>query len=178
MLPQLTELQVYQKMNSTKKCKSFVKGDLHPKLISSFNVEIAHPASVIFNSITDKQEYPNQWKVEYGTIIPKTYPPELIDNTRVISKTAYLSKIYESFLVEWLLSFIGKFIDTAQYGGFKGLSTTHYLINFMDFVLGSLDNIKPTAVIAAFIDLSKAFNRIDHNLLIEDLYHMECPAWL
>ena len=26
--------------------------------------------------------------------------------------------------------------------------------------------------------MSKAFNRVDHNILIEDLYNMKCPAWL
>ena len=28
------------------------------------------------------------------------------------------------------------------------------------------------------VDLSKAFNRVDHSLVIEDLYNMKCPAWL
>ena len=31
---------------------------------------------------------------------------------------------------------------------------------------------------AAMIDLSKAFNRVDHTLVIEDLHNMKCPAWL
>ena len=28
------------------------------------------------------------------------------------------------------------------------------------------------------IDMSKAFNRVDHNLVIEDLFLMKCPAWI
>ena len=28
------------------------------------------------------------------------------------------------------------------------------------------------------VDLSKAFNRVDHNLVIEDLYNMKCPSFL
>ena len=30
----------------------------------------------------------------------------------------------------------------------------------------------------AFIDLSKAFNRVDHTLVIQDLFDMHTPAWL
>ena len=37
---------------------------------------------------------------------------------------------------------------------------------------------KPHAVLAACIDLSKAFNRVDHCLVIQDLYDMHTPAWL
>jgi hypothetical protein len=36
----------------------------------------------------------------------------------------------------------------------------------------------PHAVLAACIDLSKAFNRVDHTLVIQDLYDMHTPAWL
>ena len=37
---------------------------------------------------------------------------------------------------------------------------------------------QPHAVLAACIDLSKAFNRVSHDLLIQDLYDMHTPAWL
>ena len=37
---------------------------------------------------------------------------------------------------------------------------------------------QPHAVLAGFVDLSKAFNRVDHSLLIQDLYDMHTPAWL
>ena len=33
-------------------------------------------------------------------------------------------------------------------------------------------------MLAASIDLSKAFNRIDHSIVIEDLYDMDTPPWL
>ena len=33
-------------------------------------------------------------------------------------------------------------------------------------------------MLAASIDLSKAFNRIDHSIIIEDLYDMDTPSWL
>ena len=36
----------------------------------------------------------------------------------------------------------------------------------------------PHAVLAATIDLSKAFNRVDHSLVIQDLFDMKCPSWL
>ena len=48
----------------------------------------------------------------------------------------------------------------------------------MHFVHSILDLRKPHAVLAACVDLSKAFNRVDHSLIIQDLFDMHTPAWL
>jgi hypothetical protein len=45
-------------------------------------------------------------------------------------------------------------------------------------VLTTLDLRQPHSVLAASIDLSKAFNRVDHTLVIQDLYDMHTPSWL
>ena len=95
----------------------------------------------------------------------------------MISKTPFLSKVYEAFVAEWLLAVIRPFLDPAQCG-LKGLSISHYLIRFTHFIHETLDHKTPHAVVAAYIDLSKAFNRVDHTLLIQDLYDMHCPSWL
>jgi len=60
----------------------------------------------------------------------------------------------------------------------KGLSTTHYLISFLHYIHSALDQRKPHAVLAAYVDLSKAFNRVDSILVIQDLYDMHTPPWL
>ena len=103
--------------------------------------------------------------------------PASEDQLRNIAKTAFFSKVYESFVGEWLLGHIKEYLDPNQCG-MKGLSTTHYLIKFLHFVHSNLDMKKPHAVVAAYIDLSKAYNRVDHSLVIQDLYDMHTPAWL
>ena len=41
-----------------------------------------------------------------------------------------------------------------------------------------IDQKQPHAIISYLLDLSKAFNRADHNLIIQDLFDMKCPSWL
>ena len=41
-----------------------------------------------------------------------------------------------------------------------------------------MDKASPHAVVMALVDLSKAFNRVDHTLVIEDLHDMKVPGWL
>ena len=84
----------------------------------------------------------------------------------------------ERFVVKWLLDYIGHLIDFRQYGGLKGNSITHYLIEFVNFILSNQENSEPTAILACMVDFSKAFMRQNHNILITKLSDMGVPAWL
>ena len=68
-------------------------------------------------------------------------------------------------------------MDPGQYG-IKGSSIVHYLIKFVHFAHVSLDLKQPHAVLAALVDLSKAFNRVSHMHVIQDLHDMHAPGWI
>jgi len=76
------------------------------------------------------------------------------------------------------MTYIGDKLDWAQFGGIKGSSITHYLIEFINFIQYNLDLLIPHAVIVAFIDYSKAFNRISHTVVIKILNDMGVLSWL
>jgi hypothetical protein len=80
--------------------------------------------------------------------------------------------------MEWLLFYVGDKLDPGQYGGFQGSSTTHYLVELVNFVLYNQDLKNPKAILAAMIDFSKAFNRVNHNIVITILSNMGVPGWL
>ena len=100
------------------------------------------------------------------------------DETRNIASTAFFSKQYESFIGDWIFPYIEPFIDPGQCGGLKGSSITHYLVKLLHFAHSYLDLKQPYAVLLALIDLEKAFNRVSHQLVIEDLADMHVPGWL
>ena len=104
--------------------------------------------------------------------------PETEDDLRPISLTPFFSKVTEHFVVMWLLSYIKDKIDFRQYGGQKGNSITHYLIEFITFILSCQDSSDQTAILAVMVDFSKAFNRQNHNILITKLSDIGVPAWL
>ena len=99
------------------------------------------------------------------------------DDLRPIAMTAFFSKIMEQFIVSWLLEVLGDKMDFRQYGGTKGNSISHYLIEFLNFILHQQEN-ESTAVLACLVDFSKAFNRQDHSILITKLSDMGVPGWL
>jgi len=61
--------------------------------------------------------------------VPKTRPPVNINDLRRISLTPTISKGLESFVAEWMLEAIrDKFVE-KQFGGLRGRSTVHALID-------------------------------------------------
>ena len=78
----------------------------------------------------------------------------------------------EKIVLDSLLYHVGDKIDWKQYGGVKGSSVNHYLIDFISFILYNQDLKEPRAVLAAMVDYEKAFNRQNHNILITKLNDM------
>ena len=176
--PVISEYQCYEKMKATNKPKSVIPGDLPSKIVKEFTAELAQPLSKLLNNIAQSAIWPQQWKVEYITPLAKIPVPLSEDDLRPISLTAFSSKVMEQFIVMWLLDFIGDKMDFRQYGGIKGNSVCHYLIEFVNFILYHQDSQEQIAVLACLVDFSKAFNRQDHTILITKLSDMGVPGWL
>ena len=81
-----------------------------------------------------------------------------------ISCTNLLSKVYESFVLEWSRDEVVP--KTNQFGGEKGVSTDHFLIRLIDEITSDLED-RRAATILASIDYSKAFNRLAHGSCLE-----------
>ena len=177
-LPDISDYEVYRAIRRSKKPRSQVPGDLPSRLIKEFGPELAAPAAKILRTIVQTGKWPRQWRVEYGIPLQKQENPKNEDDLRVISLTSYLSKVSEQFVIDWLLQYVQDKIDWRQYGGTKGSSISHYLIDLVNFILYNQDLKTPHTVIAAMIDFSKAFNRINHNLIITTLSEMGVPGWL
>ena len=128
---------VYSRIMKAKKPNGLVPGDLPKKLVQHCAETLAIPVSIIYNQITTKADFPTQWKIEHQLAIPKSSPPENDDDLRNISKTPFISKVYESFVGGWLLPIIKPFLDPGQCG-LKGFSITHYLIKLLHFVHSTL----------------------------------------
>ena len=110
--------------------------------------------------------------------IVKKELPESEDDLRPISLTPFFSKVSEHFVVESLMEHISEKIDFRQYGGIKGNSITHYLIEFINFILTTHDRPGQMAVLACYVDFQKAFNRQNHYILMKKLTSLGIPGWL
>ena len=79
-----------------------------------------------------------------------------------------LSKVLEDFVVAWMIHDIRNRIAPNQFGCLKGTSTSFCLLDMMHTWLSHLDSPNKHLRLS-FLDFSKAFDRISHNVLIKKL---------
>ena len=136
-------------------------------------MELTTPVTDIINTCLIEGVYPQLWKQEYITPVPKVTHPKTVKELRKISSTSDYSKVFESFIKDWIIQDITPNIDIGQFGGQKGMGTEHMLVCLVDRILSLLDNnAEPTAVIAAMIDWASAFDRQDPTLAIQKFLKM------
>ena len=177
-VPTLSEFEIWEKIVKSKKPKSVVPGDVPKRIVEEFSPELATPMHRIYRNIAKSGHWPKSWRTEFGTALQKQPNPTNEEQLRIISLTSFFSKVFERFVVGWLLHYVGDQMDWGQYGGLKGSSISHYLIDFINYILFNQDLQVPNAVLSVMIDFSKAFNRINHNVVITILSQMNVPGWL
>ena len=105
------------------------------KIISEFGDELSRPLAHLINSCFTLGKYPNIWKMEYVTPVPKVLPPEKLKDLRKISGLLNFSKVTDKILAEFITQDMQHTRDKAQYGNQKGLSIQHYLIKMVHRIL-------------------------------------------
>ena len=138
------------------------------KFASSF---ISLPLSTLINSSFNTGKFPNKLKEAKVIPIYKAGDRTKIENYRPISILNSISKIYEKAISTRLVDYLKtqNFFHTDQYGFRPNHSTSSALITFNEFICSSIDNNE--IPISIFIDLSKAFDTLDHVILLTKLQH-------
>lgn len=126
----------------------------------------------IFNFIITHNIYPAVWKKSIVFPLPKTNNPENFNDLRPISLLSVLSKVLEKILDEQIRSFLdaNHILPVHQSGFRKGYSCTTALTKVTDDIFCGTDANKVTVLV--LIDFSKAFDCINHELLIELLGYL------
>ena len=158
-LPIITEEEVVKKLRKAKKKNSKVPGDIDSRLYDKYASKLAVPITFIFNKIAELNEWPEAWKVEHVTVIPKNNAASTPGECRNISCTNFLSKVYESFVLAWAREEVWP--KENQFGGEPGSGSEHFAVRTMNFITGALEDNRAAVVLSA-IDFSKAFNRLEH----------------
>jgi hypothetical protein len=173
----ITPYAVERKLSLVKSFKSPGPDNIPNWLLHDFSHLLANPISTIFNSSIREGLVPSAWKLANVIPVPKTHPPmSLHSDFRPISLTSTLSKILESFIGQWILNRVRDHLDARQYGALRGKSTTHYLVDILHHWHAALDS--SNSVRALFVDFTKAFDHVDHSLVIKKLIQLGIPDLL
>ena len=156
-----------KEVNNLKIKKASQKSDIPLKIIKE-NVDIiSYFLYHNFNNSLSCATFPTSMK--YADVIPIHKKDDKTDkeNYRPISILPNLSKVYERLMYNQIYPYFDTLFSKFQCGFRKGFNAQHCLLAMIEKWRKTLDKGGETG--AVLTDLSKAFDCIDHNLLIAKL---------
>ena len=164
--------------NSARVKEEFLKIDIHKssgfKDLSTYFLKvifehIPHVLSDLFVYSFETGLIPQEWKECIVTIIPKKGSTLHIENTRPISQTNIIVKIFEKIINSEMMDFLetNNLLHENQGGFRKNRSTITTVSNLVEY-LGKAKNNKKYSM-AVMLDFSKAFNSVHHDILLKKM---------
>ena len=127
---------------------------------------------MIYNESINTGIVPDILKISRVTPIFKSERATNPNNYRPISTLSSFSKVLERLVYDQLELFLSKkkVIYEYQFGFRKGYSTEQAILEISDNIKTSIDNNEITC--GLFLDFSKAFDTINHQILLSKLYRV------
>ena len=125
--------------------------------------------SHIFNHIIMTSTFPSCWKIGHVIPVAKVSAPKSVNDFRPISLLPSISKIFEHILHNQIHSYLDRFslLDPFQSGFRKHCGTTTALVKIVDDLKLSMTTKQFSVLV--LLNFSKAFDTIDHTLLLSKL---------
>ena len=154
---------------SLKKAMGYDK--IPPKIIKWAPEVFAPILLVIFNKCFDQGYYPDIMKVGKVSPIYKKGERNENNNYRPITVLTQFNQIFERLISKRLQSFFDKFelFTKKQFGFLKKHCTEHAILDLKECIIKNLEKKEVTAVL--FLDLQKAFDTVNHDILLQKLHH-------
>ena len=160
-------------MNSIHSLKTKASPGLHgisAKYFKISNTVVSPVLAKLFNKCLQEENFPDTLKQSQIIPVPKINSPTALTDFRPISLLPTISKIFEKILYNRMINYLTKYkiLSPCQYGFLTNHSTESAITSIYDQLLNNLNENK--FMCSIFLDLSKAFDTVNHEILLGKLY--------
>jgi len=157
--------------------KSMGPDGMHPRVLRELANVIAEPLSINFERFWRAGEVPEDWRKANVTPVFKEGKKEDPGNYRPVSLTTIPGKAMEQLILEVIVKQVEekKVIKSSHHELTKGKSCLINLIAFYDSMTGWVDEGR--AVDVVYLDFSKAFDTVSHNIVLGKLRKCGLDEW-
>ena len=147
--------------------KASIENDIPAKILIVSKDIVSYYLSNIYNDCKHDNQYPLSLKAADVTPIHKKDEKTAMKNYRPVSLIPIVSKLFERNMYDQILEYMNNFLSPYLFGYRKGHSTEQCLMVMLEIWRKALDENNSAGGILT--DLSKAFDCLNHNLLIAKL---------